>query len=318
MSTVTIHDIAKRAGLNPSTVSRALRGDLRVRKKTRNMIFALADEMNYVPNLNAKTLANGKTYRIAFLMNSLYNGIEQEPAMVANRLLDEKGYTAAILLCSGSNQIFMRRLDQLAQKFCDGALVIPNFYSDEVLRKMESLPCPLVFVDRWPKGTHFPVVTTDQKKAVELLFAEAEKNGYDAALVRFGKGNIVSEERLNALVSLLKKNEKPFFLNNEDFHKWRKKNRCSGLCIFGDTVPSHEFLQELFPEKKMRPKQLIGCGFDRIDPESTIFFDKIHICIQDFKSIGEKAVLVILGLLEGEKRSGKIYRIPPVGIRTIR
>lgn len=317
MSAVTIHDIAKRAGLNPSTVSRALRGDLRIREKTRSMIFALAEEMHYVPNLNAKTLANGKTYRIAFLLNSLYNAIEQEPAMVANRLLDEKGYTAAILLCSGSSQIFMRRLDQLAQKFCDGALVIPNHYSDEILRKMESLPCPLVFIDRWPKRTHFPVVTTDQKKSVELLFAEAEKTGYDAALVRFGKGNIVSEERLNALIPLLKKAGKPFFLNKEEFYEWRKENRCSGLCIFGDSIPAYEFCQELFAEGR-RPKRVIGCGFDRVPPESAVFFDKIHICIQDFKSIGEKAVLVILALLEGKKLSGKIYRIPPVGIHTIR
>ena len=315
MSSVTIHDIAKRAGLNPSTVSRALRGDPRVREKTKSRIFALADEMNYIPNLNAKTLANGKTYRIAFLLNSLYNAIEQEPAMVANRLLDEKGYTSAILLCSGSSRIFMQRLDQLAQKFCDGALVIPNSYSDKIVQKMETLPCPLVFIDRWPKETRFPVVTTDQQKAVKLLYKEMERDHVDAVLVRFGKTNPVTEERLNALKILLKKSGKPFFCTEKAVREWVRHNRSSTLCIAGDTVPPKDFCDDLFSEG--RPKRLIACSFDRIPSESALLYDRIHICIQDFKSIGEKAVSVILALLDGKKLSGKIYRIPPIGIRTI-
>lgn len=142
--------------------------------------------MGYVPNLNAKTLANGKTFRIAFLMNSLYNGIEQEPAMEANRLLNEKGYTVAILLCGGSDRIFMRRLDRLAQKFCDAAPVIPGACSDEICRKMETLPCPLVFLDRWTQKTSFPVVTTDQKKAVKLLFEASAHDAYDVARTFWG------------------------------------------------------------------------------------------------------------------------------------
>lgn len=316
MSAVTIHDIAKRAKLNPSTVSRALRGDPRVREKTRSAILAMAAEMNYIPNLNAKTLANGKTYRIAFLLNSLYNQIEQEPAMVANRLLDEKGYTAAVLLCSGSAQIFMQRLDQLAQKFCDGALVIPNVYSAEVLEKMESLSCPLVFVDRWPKETHLPVVTTDQKKAVKLLCEQMMNDDFDAVLVRFGKNNIVAEERLNSLKSLLKNSGKPLLYTEKDLQKWMKQNKHSSLCIIGDSILPPENCMELFRQGK--PERLIACGFDRAPSEAALFYDRIHICIQDFESIGKKAVSVILRSIEGEDLSGKIYRIPPVGIRTIK
>lgn len=316
MSTVTIHDIAKRAKLNPSTVSRALRGDPRVREKTREHILALAGEMNYVPNLSARNLADGKTWRIAFLLNSLYSDIEQEPADAANRILDEKGYTAALMLCGNSGEILLRRLDQLAQKFCDGALIIPVSEDPEIIRKLKALPCPVVFIDRWLEQTGFPAVTTDQKKAVELLFENAEKDGFDAAFVTFGRYNRVSEERLETVLELLKHSGKPFFQTGEELRKWIEKNPHSRLCVFGDSAHPPEFFGGLL-EQAGRPDRLIACGFDRVKPEAAVYYDRLHICIQDFRSIGAKAVSILLDLLEGGKSSGEIHRIPPLGIRTI-
>ena len=46
---VTIHDLARLAGLNSSTISRALRNDPRVRQSTRDKIHALAEKYGYTP-----------------------------------------------------------------------------------------------------------------------------------------------------------------------------------------------------------------------------------------------------------------------------
>ncbi len=56
---VTIRDIAKRAGVSVSTASRALNNHPKISQKTRDKIQALADEMGYMPNYNAKNLTNG-------------------------------------------------------------------------------------------------------------------------------------------------------------------------------------------------------------------------------------------------------------------
>ncbi|MDF2658244.1 MAG: hypothetical protein K0Q94_1035 [Paenibacillus sp.] len=58
---ITIKDIAKAAGVNHSTVSRALRDDLRVSTAMREKIHTIAKQMNYVPNLAAKKLVRQKT-----------------------------------------------------------------------------------------------------------------------------------------------------------------------------------------------------------------------------------------------------------------
>lgn len=57
---VTIHDLARLSGYNASTVSRALRGDNRVKEATRRQILELARENGYSPNLPARQLARGK------------------------------------------------------------------------------------------------------------------------------------------------------------------------------------------------------------------------------------------------------------------
>ncbi len=56
---VTIRDIAKRAGVSVSTASRALNNHPKISQKTKDKIKALADEMGYRPNYNAKNLTNG-------------------------------------------------------------------------------------------------------------------------------------------------------------------------------------------------------------------------------------------------------------------
>jgi len=319
MSSVTIHDIARRAKLNSSTVSRALRGNPCVREATRRLIRQIADELGYVPDLNARNLADGRTRRVAFLMNSLYNEIERDPASLVNRLLDESGYSMMILLSSGSKEIFLQRLDQLAQKLCDGALIIPSggLNEPDVLRKLESLRCPVVFIDRWPAKSSFPAVTTDHAEAMRRLFECAVQEGFDASFVHLPKSNSASVARRKGLLSLLKERKEPFFCEKSDLREWLKQNPCRKLCIFANGFPEPSFYNDVFTDGVVRPPAFFACGFDRVQPEAVIYYDRMYICIQDFQSIGRSAAAMLTALLEGKPLEQRLCQIPPLEIRKI-
>ena len=82
----TIKDIAAAAGVDPSTVTRALQDSPRVRESTRERIRELARELGYVPNMAARTLVTRRSRIIGLVIPDITNpffaelarGIEEE------------------------------------------------------------------------------------------------------------------------------------------------------------------------------------------------------------------------------------------------
>ena len=63
----TIHDVASRAGVSRMTVSRVINGETGVRPATRRLVDAAIRELDYAPNLAARSLAGAATLRIGLL-----------------------------------------------------------------------------------------------------------------------------------------------------------------------------------------------------------------------------------------------------------
>src|SRR5207245_6178716 len=87
---VSIYDIAKKAKVSPSTVSRALEDHPRIGATTRKRIQELAREMDYVPSTVAKSLAANKTWTIGMVLATISDpflgrvvGVVEEAAIEA-------------------------------------------------------------------------------------------------------------------------------------------------------------------------------------------------------------------------------------------
>lgn len=66
---VTLKDIAERAGVSMMTVSRVMNGNHgKVSEKTAEKIRSLAEEMNYIPNSSARSLAAKSSKIIAVIL----------------------------------------------------------------------------------------------------------------------------------------------------------------------------------------------------------------------------------------------------------
>src|SRR3977135_453706 len=81
---VTIYDLARKLNISIATVSRALKDDPVVNKKTRKLITDLAEEMGYRSNNSAMTLRTRRTHTIgvivprlnSYFMSTVIAGIE--------------------------------------------------------------------------------------------------------------------------------------------------------------------------------------------------------------------------------------------------
>jgi LacI family transcriptional regulator len=76
---ITIQDIARKAGVSPSTVSRTMRGNAYVEADKRESVLAAVAELNYQPNVFAQSLASGQSLTIGVVTQNFgspfYDGI---------------------------------------------------------------------------------------------------------------------------------------------------------------------------------------------------------------------------------------------------
>ncbi|MCI9464051.1 MAG: LacI family transcriptional regulator [Lachnospiraceae bacterium] len=66
----TIKDIAKKVGVNPSTVSRVINGTAAISEETKKKITEAMKELDYHPNIQARSLVNGNTFTIGLVMDA--------------------------------------------------------------------------------------------------------------------------------------------------------------------------------------------------------------------------------------------------------
>ena len=67
---VTIKDIAKKVGVNPSTVSRVINGNASISEETKRKILKAMEELDYHPNIMGRSLVNGSTFTIGLVINA--------------------------------------------------------------------------------------------------------------------------------------------------------------------------------------------------------------------------------------------------------
>lgn len=67
---ITIHDVARQAGVSPMTVSRVVNGERNVRETTREAVLAAVKDLRYAPNPAARSLAGAQNARIGLLYSN--------------------------------------------------------------------------------------------------------------------------------------------------------------------------------------------------------------------------------------------------------
>lgn len=153
----TIYEIAKKAGVSPTTVSKVINNYPDVSDKTRSKIKKILDDENFYPNSQAQTLITKKTWTLGivyyedlgFGLNHPFFGNVIE---AFKRQADKYGYS--LLFGSKNNRLRNNTfLEYFKHKNVDGiAIICADDHDKEMLEMIES-DFPTVIVDRYSKGT---------------------------------------------------------------------------------------------------------------------------------------------------------------------
>ncbi|MFF1253877.1 LacI family DNA-binding transcriptional regulator [Pseudarthrobacter sp. NPDC058329] len=155
---VTIGDIAERAGVVPSTVSRALSNPERVNVKTREKIQQIAAELGYIPSTLARNLRMGSTGTIAVLVPDVSSPVSFQIVRGTQNEIKAKGFTQVLINTEQAEDFELDVLKKL-RRSADGAILGSSSLTDDQLAQLAGLQ-PLVTINRPTPGVSTVLIDT--------------------------------------------------------------------------------------------------------------------------------------------------------------
>jgi len=179
---VTIHDVAKIAGVSITTVSRVINNNYPVKEATRKKVEEAIENLKFSPNLLAKGLINNKTYTIGVIVPSIANLFFPAVIKGIECYMKKQGYIIFLTESEGLPKEEQRISKAFLDRQVDGIIIIDprkenikNGFFEDI-----STQCPTVLINGYNKGIKCDFVLNDQEigtvEAINYLIENGHKN----------------------------------------------------------------------------------------------------------------------------------------------
>ncbi|HEV8284159.1 MAG TPA: LacI family DNA-binding transcriptional regulator [Chitinophagaceae bacterium] len=164
---ITIYDIADKLNISIATVSRALKDDPVVNKKTKKKIFEAAEQMGYRSNHFARNLRNQKTDTIGVIVPRLNSYFMSTVIAGIENIANSEGYNLIISQSSESAEKEKMNAKTMFNNRVDGLLVSLSYDTDDISHfdQFSRKNIPVIFFDRGEEHDNFTNVLIDNRKA---------------------------------------------------------------------------------------------------------------------------------------------------------
>lgn len=199
MAKVTSFDVARRAGVSQSAVSRVFSGKS-ASQATIDKVRKAAAEMDYRPNPLARAMSSGESRIIglvvAYLDNQFYP-LALERLSVA---LQEQGYHVLVFMATNSAQGIDKVVQELLDYRVDGIITASVAVSSDLAKRCSDANIPVVLFNRGQDGAGLSSVTSDNvaggRKVADLLVAAGHQR---IAHIAGWQGSSTGRDRLRGL-----------------------------------------------------------------------------------------------------------------------
>ena len=172
----TIKDIAREAGLSPSTVSLVLRDSktTRVSRTTREKVIEIAKRLDYRPNLLARSLVGQKSSTLGLVITTMLNPFYAEITQsIIDRAREDEYSVIAISVGDGGPELEQHYTHELLDRGVDGLIICSALRQDPAICDLREKGVPFVLVlravDETPSEQPFDFVGVDDRRGARMV-----------------------------------------------------------------------------------------------------------------------------------------------------
>ncbi|PAD25212.1 hypothetical protein CHH62_13515 [Niallia circulans] len=315
---VTIKDIAKSAGVSYSTVSKALRDSPLVKKPTKDLIMAVANELGYQPNIAARSLVSKKSFTIGVVWPTIEQTVLSKLITTINKELEELSYTTLISIneVESALKIFSRYQVDAILVF-DSSQSIVSSYSD----------VPIVMHGLANKQTPYPVIDVNRQKATYQAAQYLYKMGHRyISYIGDVEGDKLQKEKIKGFEQAILELELPTYsfqkirVNNfEQYDGYEAAKQLLTLAkrptaiLTGSYDLARGALQAIYESNLSIPNDISIISYDNF-PALEHFDIPLSTVGVPLDKISEKTIEILMKVINDEEVETKIFMEPELKI----
>jgi LacI family transcriptional regulator len=195
---ITIADVAARAGVSKTTVSRVLNAKGDLDEATAARVRQVIEELGYVPSARAVGLARGRTRIVGMLVPSLTWPWMGEVLQGVVDVVETEGYGLLLFTCNRGEESMRQFASQVSAKSFDGLLVVEPEGTLDYIAGLHARGLPVIMIDDRAKLPLFPSVGTTNRSGGRAAGTHLVELGRRRPLVITGPPHFgCTQERLD-------------------------------------------------------------------------------------------------------------------------
>jgi LacI family transcriptional regulator len=202
MKRVSLKDIARIAGVSPSTVSFVLNGkakQMRISETLASKIMEVAKKEGYHPNPVAVSLRTGKSQILGLIVESISGNFFASLSRIIEDEAARFGYKIVYTSTENKLQKGKELIGMLAQRQVDGYIITPTPGMEQDINELIADNKPVVLMDSYFPGIDVPHVLVNNYEGVKKGMAHMIEKGYRRiGFVTVDLNLVQMEERLKA------------------------------------------------------------------------------------------------------------------------
>ena len=308
---VTIKDIALRAGVSTMTVSRVINDSGYVAEKTRKAVEAAISELNYQPNLLARSLINRKSSFVYVIVPDISNPFYADLTKGVERVARGAGYH--IILSNGywNEALEEEHIEAARGRMAEGVILVLPKLAEKRIRELNKRT-PLVVVDKHVRSRDIDSVYIEQNdgaaRAVEHLielghrriaFLSGPRRIYNSIARHRGYAEALKRHGITPDPALVLRGDFTFESGQRAFEQildLSPAERPTAVFAASDLV-ALGLMRSAFRHHFRIPQDLSLVGFDDITL-SSIVNPPLTTVRHPFIKMGERAMKHLLGKLD--------------------